>query len=189
MTDHRICYDHYGLYDCVTARAHHRALAGGKLKAGSRITPFRQLFDVAPTLLEAAGTLIPEEMEGQSFLQQMQGQEEPSGYDRVIGLESTWQAKYYLRNSRYKFILARQPDLLGNPDRELYDLAGRSRTRTTTSPKRNRSWRPSMEAELEGWLADKLQALGKTEDPVEKKAPSPRASGEDIDNERYRKRK
>ena len=40
----------------------------------------------------------------------------------MIGLESTWQAKYYLRNDRYKFILARQPDLLGNPDRELYDL-------------------------------------------------------------------
>src|SRR5205814_2528403 len=88
----------------------------------SRLSPFRQLSDVTPTLLEAAGSSIPEGLDGSSFLKQLTGQEEPAGYDRVIGLESTWQAKYYLRTKQHKFILARQPDLLGNPDRELYDL-------------------------------------------------------------------
>jgi arylsulfatase A-like enzyme len=165
MTDHRICYDHYGLYDCTVRVPTVVHWPAGNLRAGSRLGPFRQLFDVAPTLLEATGSLIPEEMEGRSFLQQMQGQEEPSGYDRVIGLESTWQAKYYLRNSRYKFILARQPDMLGNPDRELYDLAadpGEDRNIAAEQPQ----LAANMEAELEGWLADKLQALGKTKDPV-----------------------
>ena len=108
---------------------------------------------------------IPEEIEGKSFLPQLQGQEEPSGYDRMIGLESTWQAKYYLRNSRYKFILARQPDLLGNPDRELYDLQadpGEDHNLVSEEPK----LAAEMEKELEAWLADHLQALGKTKDPV-----------------------
>jgi arylsulfatase A-like enzyme len=104
-------------------------------------------------------------MDGRSFLQQLQGREEPAGYDRVIGLESTWQAKYYLRTSRYKFILARQPDLLGNPDRELYDLAadpGEEHNLAGEEPQ----LAAAMEAELEAWLADKLQALGKSKDPV-----------------------
>ena len=100
-----------------------------------------------------------------SVLQQLQGQEEPSGYDRVIGLESTWQAKYYLRNSRYKFILARQPDLLGNPDRELYDLAADPEEEHNLAGEEPQL-AAGLETELEAWLADRLQALGKSKDPV-----------------------
>src|ERR1700730_4766110 len=56
-------------------------------------------------------------LDGSSFLKQLTGEEEAAAFDQVIGLESTWQAKYYLRTNRYKFILSRLPDLLGNPDR------------------------------------------------------------------------
>jgi arylsulfatase len=167
MTDHRICYDHYGLYDCTVRVPHIVHWPAGNLKAGSRLTPFYQLSDVMPMLIEAAGVEAPEGMDGTSYLKQLRGQEEPSGYDRVIGLESTWQAKYYLRNSQYKFILARQPDLLGNPDRELYDLQAdpdENHNIATEEPK----LAAEMENELESWLAQKLESLGKTEDPVRK---------------------
>jgi len=167
MTDHRICYDHYGLYDCTVRVPFIVRWPNGKLRGGSRIQPFRQLMDVMPTLLEASGSEAPEGMDGSSFLKQMTGQEEPSGYDRVIGLESTWQAKYYLRDDRYKFILARQPDLLGNPDRELYDLGtdpGEDHNIAAEEPK----LAAEMEAQVEGWLANQLEIAGRTEDPVKK---------------------
>jgi len=167
MTDHRICYDHYGLYDCTVRVPHIVYWPAGNLKTGTRLTPFYQLSDVMPMLLEAAGVEAPEGMDGTSYLKQLRGQEEPSGYDRVIGLESTWQAKYYLRDNHYKFILARQPDLLGNPDRELYDLEAdpdENHNIATEEPK----LAAELEKELESWLAQKLESLGKTEDPVRK---------------------
>ena len=56
MTDHRIFYDHYGLYDCTRAGPADRPLAGRQAaRRARRIAPFRQLSDVTPTLLEAAG--------------------------------------------------------------------------------------------------------------------------------------
>ena len=167
MTDHRICYDHYGLYDCTVRVPFIVRWPAGNLRAGSRVGPFRQLSDVMPTLLEASGSSVPEGMDGNSFLRQMQGEEEPSGYDRVIGLESTWQAKYYLRNSRYKYILARQPDLLGNPDRELYDLEtdpGEDHNIAADEP----ALAAGFEREMEAFIAEKMEAAGRTEDPVRK---------------------
>jgi arylsulfatase A-like enzyme len=64
MTDHRIFYDHYGLYDCTVRVPLIVRWPGGKLRTGSRIAPFRQLSDVMPTLLEAAGVAAPEELDG-----------------------------------------------------------------------------------------------------------------------------
>jgi arylsulfatase len=67
MTDHRIFYDHYGLYDCTVRVPLIVRWPGGKLRTGSRIAPFRQLSDVMPTLLEAAGVAAPEETGRQQF--------------------------------------------------------------------------------------------------------------------------
>jgi arylsulfatase len=165
MTDHRIFYDHYGLYDNVVNVPMIVRWPGGNLKKGTRIGPFRQLSDVMPTLLEAADAPCPEALDGSSFLKQMQGEEEPSGYDKVVGLESTWQAKYYLRNRRYKFILARQPDLLGNPDRELYDLET-DPTEDHNLVEEQPKLAAELEKELESWLANQLETAGRTKDPV-----------------------
>jgi arylsulfatase A-like enzyme len=171
MTEHRICYDHYGLYECTFRVPFIMHWPGGPLRRHTRLAGFRQLSDVAPTLLDAAGLPIPEAMEGRSFLKQMTGQQEPEGYATVISLESTWQAKYCLRRQRYKYILAREKDLLGNPDRELYDL--------DSDPLEERNLAESdpalacdMEKELEAWIAARLQASGRTMDPVRQEGAS-----------------
>ena len=170
MTDHRIFYDHYGLHDCCVRVPMIVRWPGGNLKAGARFAPFRQLSDVAPTLLEAAGCDMPDELDGKSFLPQLTGKEEPSGYDRVVGLESTWQSKYYLRTDRYKFILARYPDLLGNPDRELFDLQADPGEDHNIAPDEPQI-AAEMEKELEAFVAEKMEAAGRTEDPVVKEGP------------------
>lgn len=171
MTEHRICYDHYGLYECTFRVPFIMHWPGGAIGTRLRLTDFRQLSDVAPTLLEAAGISVPEAMDGRSFLKQMKAQEAPNGYDMVVGLESTWQAKYCLRSHGYKFILAREPDLLGNPDRELYDL------RSDPCEQINLvgsvpELACEMEKELEGWIAARLQAAGRTTDPVRQEGAS-----------------
>ena len=101
---------------------------------------------------------------------QLTGREEPSGYERIIGLESTWQSKYYLRDSRYKYILARYPDLLGNPDRELYDLQADPGEEHNIAPEQPQL-AAEMERELEAWIAGKMEAAGRTVDPVKKEGP------------------
>lgn len=171
MTEHRIFYDHYGLYDCTIRVPFIVKWPAGELKTGLRLPPVRQSFDVAPSILDACGIDIPEEMDGKSFYRQWTGEEEASGYDRFVTLESTWQAKYALRTARNKFILSREPDLLGNPMRELYDLSSdpeEERNIAESEPK----LAAEMERELEGWISDKLESVGKTVDPVVQEGPS-----------------
>ncbi len=165
MTEHRIYFDHYGLYDATLRVPLIARWPAGELKTGTRLTPFRQLSDVTPTLLEAAGALPPGGMDGASFLGQLRGLEEPAGYARVLSLESTWQAKYCLRTARYKYITAREPDLLGNPDRELYDLEADPREVHNIAAGEPRL-AAQLDAELERWIAERLESNGRSRDPV-----------------------
>jgi arylsulfatase len=104
-------------------------------------------------------------MEGHSFWNLLTGKEQEGGHDRVVSLECTWQAKWSLRTDQYKFILARQPDMYGNPMRELYDL-GQDPLEERNIAQEQPQVAADMEAELESWIADRLQALGQTEDPL-----------------------
>lgn len=171
MTEHRIFYDHYGLYDNVIRIPFVLSWPGGGLAKGSRLPMIRQMHDVAPTLLEAAEIPAPMEMDGQSFLNQMLGQEEFGGYDKLLTLESTWQAKYAIRTNEYKFILAREQDLLGNPPREMYNLK--------TDPleldnlvEKEPALAADFEKQLEGWISEMLETAGRTSDPVKDEGAS-----------------
>ena len=75
-----------------------------------------------PALLDAVGLGIPDEMEGVSAWRLLTGEQHDGGHSQVVSLECTWQAKWSLRNDRYKFIVSRDAGLRGGPPRELYDL-------------------------------------------------------------------
>lgn len=170
LTENNIFFEHHGLYDCTT----HVPLIvrwPGRLPEGVRIPHTLQMTDIAPTLLEATGLPIPKEMEGRSFWRLLTGDEQEGGYSAVIGLESTWQAKWSLRTDRYKFILSRDTGLHGGPRRELYDLVAdpleRNNIAETVLETAN-----SMETELEKWISDRLRAMGREEDPLQEQGIS-----------------
>ncbi|MCW3052678.1 MAG: Arylsulfatase [Chthonomonadales bacterium] len=164
MYQHDIYFDHHGLYDDIT----HVPLMcrlPGKITAGQAIEPMVQHFDIAPTLLEAAGAAIPAAMEGRSHWKALTGQNEPLGYPKVISCEATWQAKWAMRTDDTKFILAREPDRHGMPPRELYDLINDPGEAHNLADERQEQ-AAEMEAELEAWIAAGLARTGRAEDPL-----------------------
>lgn len=170
LTEHNIFCEHHGLYDCVL---HIPLIARlpGRIPPGVRLPQMLQMQDVAPTILEAAGLPIPKEMDGKSFWPLLTGETSDGGGSRVISLESSWQCKWSLRTDRYKLIVSRIPDFYGNPMRELYDLeADPQETRNLADLEETLV--SEMEQELEGWIADRLKALGESQDPVVVHGPS-----------------
>jgi len=164
MTEHGIFFDHYGLYDS-TLRVPLLVRWPARIPGGTRFPGMLQMSDVAPTLLEAVGLPAPGDMEGRSFFRMLAGEEARGGHECIMSAESTWQAKWSLRTDDMKFILSREPDLLGNPLRELYDLkADPGETRNLAEA--DHTLTSELEARLEGWIADRLRALERTEDPV-----------------------
>lgn len=164
MTEHGIYFDHHGLYD-VTTRVPLIARWPGHLPAGTRLSQMLEVSDIAPTLLECAGLPIPTAMEGRSFWNLLTTGSQEGGHEQVVSLECTWQAKWSLRTDRHKFILARSPDLYDNPPRELYDLLADPAEEcniASTQP----AIAAKMEADLEAWIAERLNKLGRTQDPL-----------------------
>lgn len=164
MTEHNIYFEHHGLYDSVIHVPFILRLPG-KVQAGARRPNIFQMHDVAPTLLEATGVEIPDEMDGISAWDLATGASDEGGREYAISVECTWQAKWSLRSDRHKLILARQPDMYGNPPRELYDLQtdpGEERNLADEEPE----LAANLEAELEGWISRRLEELGKPQDPI-----------------------
>jgi arylsulfatase A-like enzyme len=174
LTEHGIYFEHHGLYDCTT-RIPLIMRWPGRLPAVTRLPQLLHTSDIAPTLLEAAGLPTPGTVTGRSFWKLAAGQAQSDGHQRVICAESTVQAKWSLRTDRHKLILAREPDFYDNPPRELYDLVadpGETHNLAQEQPE----LAASLEAELEGWIADQLRQQGKTTDPVGEQGISFRAN-------------
>jgi arylsulfatase len=164
FTEHGIFFEHHGLYDC-TLRIPLLVRWPGHIPAGQRLPQLLQHQDVAPTLLEAAGLSVPDEMDGVSRWPLLTGQANDPGYNALYSCECTWQAKWSVRTDRHKLIVSREPDRYGNPERELYDLAadpGETANLATTEP----GLAARLEGELEDWIATRLTDLGRDEDPV-----------------------
>jgi arylsulfatase A-like enzyme len=120
---------------------------------------------VAPTILEAAGLPVPEEMEGRSAWKMVTGEQGHGGHDRVISVECTWQAKWSLRTETHKLIVSRDAGVRGGPPRELYDLGADPREEKNIYETAPDVARP-LEEELEGWIARRVRELGRKDDPL-----------------------
>jgi len=164
LTEQGIFFEHHGLYDCTI----HVPLIWrwpGRIPRGARVGGMLHMNDVAPTLLQAVGIEAPEEMEGVSAWDLVRGETREGGHRQVVSLECTWQAKWSLRNDQHKLIVARDAGLRGGPPRELYDLrADPGETRDISQARPDLA--AAMEEELEGWIANRLQALGRQADPL-----------------------
>jgi hypothetical protein len=96
-----------------------------------------------------------------------------------MAAECSVQAKWALRSERHKLILAREPDPYGSSPRELYDLLadpGEQNNLVAAQP----DLAAALEAELEQWIDERLQALGRSEDPVRLEGASLRAGLERL---------
>jgi len=164
LVEHGIFFDHHGLYD-VTLHVPFLVRWPGHVAPGTRLARMLQHHDIAPTLLDAAGVRIPREMDGESFLGLLTGASDAAGRERAVSCECTWQAKWSLRTDRHKLILARAPDLYGSPERELYDLAADPREERNMADE-NPELAAALTDELESWIATRLSALGRSEDPL-----------------------
>jgi arylsulfatase A-like enzyme len=137
----------------------------GRIRPGARVDALLQMNDVAPTLLQAVGIEVPEEMEGVGAWDVVRGGTGDVGRRQVVSLECTWQAKWSLRDGSHKLIVARDGGLRGGPPRELYDLrADPGETRDIWAERPGVA--AAMEEELEGWIANRLQELGRQADPL-----------------------
>jgi len=164
LTEQGIFFEHHGLYDCTI----HVPLVfrwPGRVPRGRRLPALLHMSDVAPTILEAAGIEVPGEMEGRSAWKMVTGRPAEGGHDQVVSVECTWQAKWSLRTDRYKLILSRDGGLRGGPPRELYDLvADPGEERDIAAARPDVAGR--LEDQLEGWIARRLQELGRPADPL-----------------------
>lgn len=164
LTEHGIFFEHRGLYE-PTLRVPCLARWPGRIPAGRRLSALLQHHDLAPTILEALGLEIPPAMDGQSFWPLLSGATTTGGREAIISCECTWQARWSVRTARYKFILARDPDRMGGPPRELYDLwvdPAEERNLVDDEP----ALAAALETQLEAWIADRLAVLGLAEDPL-----------------------
>jgi len=164
MAEHGIFFEHHGLYD-ATIRVPFIMRQPGRVPAEVRLPQILQQHDLAPTLLGALGLPVPEEMEGISFWKLVTGEAREGGREYAISAELTWQAKWSLRTDRHKLILARKPDFYGNPPRECYDLLSDPKEEHNLAEEEP-ELTAELETELEGWIAERLRALGKSEDPL-----------------------
>ena len=165
MTEHGIYFDHHGLYG-ENLRVPLIVRLPGSVPPGRAVTPLIQHLDILPTLCEFADLRLPECVDGVSAWGLISGQRnEDRLADFLVTEECSWQMKWALRNTKWNFILARQPDWYGTPHRELYDLVSDPHELYNLAEEKPEIAR-ELEGELEGWIKNRLKDAGRTCDPL-----------------------
>lgn len=168
LDEHRMWFDHHGLYD-TNLRVPLILRMPGAVPAGLRAPGAVRLVDVAPTVLDMLGKsgLVGDlSMQGHSFLPALSGSLPHGTAERLYLHECTWMRKRGVRTPEWKLIVARDhPDLHGCPPLELYHLPSDPSEQVNLA-----SARPEVVAELcadlEAWRARRERETG-LPDPIE----------------------
>jgi arylsulfatase A-like enzyme len=168
LDEHRMWFDHHGLYD-TNLHVPLIMRLPGRIPAGVRPAGQVRLLDVAPTVLELIGApemAAQEQMQGTSLVSLLADPAAPGTAGRVYLTECTWMRKRGVRTPEWKLIVARDhPDLHACPPVELYDLLrdpGEQHNLAVERPEVVAELR----ADLDRWLETRLAETG-LPDPIE----------------------
>jgi len=171
MYEHKIFFDHHGLYD---SNLHTPMIAKlpGQVE-GKRISHHIRHKDIAVTMLDLVNVDIPKEMKGMSLMPFLNG-DVPDRWrdDSLLTEENSWMSKYALRKDGYKLIKARAKDWHGFPPRELYHIPS-DPYETHNLMESDSKLADEMDTELESRVAEKLRLYGRTADPLIEQGLSP----------------
>ncbi|MBA4494478.1 sulfatase [Paenactinomyces guangxiensis] len=123
LGEHRIYFDHHGLYE-PTIHVPLILSCSQKLPKNQRISALCQHADILPTILSIAGIKAPRSigpLDGRSLLPVIRGKKKEIR-PFVISCEANWQLKRSIRNHQWKLIHSLEKDVYGNPHWELYNL-------------------------------------------------------------------
>jgi arylsulfatase A-like enzyme len=166
LGEHGIYFEHHGLYDC-TIRPPLIVDWPGANRTGRSVAAWTQLPDLAPTVLEIAGLPVPASMDGESLVPLLTGRTTEHVYREIICCESTWMCKWAYLKDDYKLIIAREPDMYGNPPLELYNRRADPEELTNLAGQQP-SITSDMKARFDGWLSSQLARTGEIADPLTK---------------------
>jgi len=158
LGEHGIYFDHTGLYD----QSIHIPLIirYPKLGVGKEIDNLTQQVDLTPTILDIVDIKdndIIEDMDGRSLLSLIKGEQNET-IDYIYANESSWQCKRAIRSNKWKFIKAIEPDVFGNPMKELYDLEEDPLENNNLANER-KDIADKLGRQLQSWVTTKLQSV------------------------------
>ncbi|MBH8607475.1 sulfatase [Thermoactinomyces sp. CICC 10521] len=165
LGEHRIYFDHHGLYEptihvpCIISYPK-------RLPKNKRITPLCQHADIFPTVLHLAGIRKPKgigRIDGRSLLPLIQGKVKQIR-PFVVSCEANWQLKRSIRTLRWKLIRSYEKDVYGNPKWELYDLK-KDRGETKNVIAQHPQVAKQLRGQMERWVKQMLQKY-RRKDPL-----------------------
>lgn len=120
MTEHGFYWCHQGTYEEVIA-VPLVLWAPSVFPDAREPEALVQHADLLPTILELAGSELPERTDGISLVPLLEGKSD-AGHEFVVLSECVWQARCGIRTAEWKFMKTIDNGLFDRPERELYHL-------------------------------------------------------------------
>lgn len=120
MTEHGFYWCHQGTYEEVIA-VPLVLWAPSVFPDAREPEALVQHADLLPTILELAGSELPERTDGISLVPLLEGKSD-AGHEFVVLSECVWQARCGIRTAEWKFMKTIDKGLFDRPERELYRL-------------------------------------------------------------------